>query len=123
MMKRDMDLIREILLKIEDYPDTDMGDVPKVEGYSEKEIYYNIWLLHDAGFIEAYDLSAGGDLTFFPKRLTWAGCEFLDSARDGRRWKQAKDIMKTTGGFALDVLAMLLGELAKQQAFALLPKQ
>ena len=60
-MKRDMDLIREILLKIEDYPGSDMGDIPKIEGYSEAEIYYHVWLLYDAGLIEAYNASAGGD--------------------------------------------------------------
>jgi hypothetical protein len=56
-MKRDMDLVREILLKVEDLPlDGRFHDVA-VDGRTEEEIIYHTMLLHEAGFIEAMDLS------------------------------------------------------------------
>ena len=54
-MKRDMDLARQILLKIEEYPDpTGWVDII-IEGYSDQEISYHIKLLYQAKLIEAYD--------------------------------------------------------------------
>jgi len=38
-------------------------------------------LLHEAGFIEAMDLSTLGGICWKPTRLTYNGHEFLDAAR------------------------------------------
>jgi len=61
----------------------------------------------EAGLIEA-DISNSADAEYKPKRLTWEGHEFLDAARDNRRWEQAKGAMAQAGGFALDVMKQLL---------------
>jgi len=48
-MKRDMDLIREILLEIEKLPpNTETGEFP-IEGWKPEEINYHIRLLCQAG--------------------------------------------------------------------------
>ena len=52
-MKRDMDLIREILLECEEQDGTDRMIQVKIEGHSDEEINYHMVLLKDAGFIEA----------------------------------------------------------------------
>jgi len=61
-MKRDMDLIRKILLSIEDHEeDTDLTEFNNLEkeGHSKSEIYYHIELLNEAGLIDATFLMGG----------------------------------------------------------------
>jgi|TARA_B110000093_G_scaffold133925_1_gene143340 hypothetical protein len=50
-----------------------------------------------------------------PTSLTWQGHEFIEAARNDGIWNKAKDIMlKKTGGMSLDVLKVLLTDLAKK---------
>jgi hypothetical protein len=89
-MKRDMELCRELLLKVEELPfDGRFHDVA-VEGRSDEEITYHIMLLDEAGLIEAEDLSTLSSICWKPKRLTYSGHEFLDGARSDTVWQKAK---------------------------------
>ena len=78
-MKRDLDLIRHILLEIEKEPYT--GDILQldIEGYTPEQINYHILLLADAGLIEVMEASYLGRRAFAPIRLTWEGHEFLEA--------------------------------------------
>jgi hypothetical protein len=118
-MKRDMDLVREIMLKLEERPDYDLGPVEiEIEGYSHNQLSYHVMLLHEAGLIEAMDLSSFSGLAWRPKRLTWAGHEFIEASRDNSRWEKAKAILKQkSGGIVFDVLKALLVQLAKEAVF------
>lgn len=121
-MKRNEDLLREILLLIEQYP-FDEGDDwvniwkdirahenKKISKCSNKEISYHIMLLDEAGLIIGVEISKN---VWMPVRLTWAGHEFLNSARDEKRWKKVKSSMASIGGFVFDIAKPLLIELAK----------
>ena len=79
IMKRDLDLIRHILLEIEKEPYT--GDILQldIEGYTPEQINYHILLLADAGLIEVMEASYLGRRAFAPIRLTWEGHEFLEA--------------------------------------------
>lgn len=77
-MKRDMDLVREILMKIEDLPHTCGFHTIAVEGRHKGEISYHVLLLHEAGLIEAQNLTSQDGVDWKPKRLTYAGHEFLE---------------------------------------------
>ena len=59
-MKRDMDLIRELLLKIEDHdPNSSSYDSIEIEGHSPREICEHVRLLESAGLIAGahYDIA------------------------------------------------------------------
>jgi hypothetical protein len=82
-MKRDMDLIRDILLKLEEVPENSyLSNPPEdldLQEHSFEEVAYHLGLLIDAGLLEAsQDLSGG----FAVKKITWHGHEFLDDTRD-----------------------------------------
>jgi hypothetical protein len=113
-MKRDMDLIRQILLKIEEHPyDLDWVEL-ELEGYSPREISYHVMLLAQASLIEADNLSTFGDPQWEAKSLTWQGHEFLEAAKDESRWNKAKKLVKEKGGgMIFEVLKTSLIELAK----------
>lgn len=95
-MKRDWDLIREILLKLERQAQArgllkDNGFV----GYSPETVSYHFKLLSDAGLIEAVDYSSMNELTLVARSLTWQGHEFLDKIRNETVWNDLKTFIKT----------------------------
>src|SRR4051812_16606209 len=100
-MKRDMDLVRKILLKLEEDTDTGMVINFTIDGYEPDLVSYHVYLLSDAGLLHAKNVS---DLTYFewaPSFLTWAGHEFLDASREEGRWQKAKKmVMEKTGGLS-----------------------
>lgn len=118
-MKRDMDLIRNILIGIEAYPaangvihldELGLGDYPP------EVVAYHVKLLDEAGLIVASDFSADDELVWLPSRLTWSGHEFLDAARHATVWEKAKHVIQQQGGaLPLAVIQALLIQLAKQQ--------
>jgi hypothetical protein len=113
-MKRDMDLMRSLLLEIEKVPfDGGFLDI-SVPGHSDQEISYHILIMHEAGLIDAVDLSSFDGVCWKAKRLTNDGHEFLDAAKDDTRWTKAKDkVLSTTGTLTVDALKMRLSALMK----------
>ncbi|OHE31902.1 MAG: hypothetical protein A3K40_01410 [Syntrophobacterales bacterium RIFOXYC2_FULL_60_23] len=99
-MKRDMDLIRENLLAIEAYPESDAYDLNlSFPGHSEDEVSYHCRLLLDAGMIDAKCLQAMEEPDEWAiQGLTWAGHEFLEASRDDSRWNKAKKILSEKTG-------------------------
>src|SRR5450432_1997113 len=94
-MKRDMDLIRTILLEVEKSTSPG-GRQIKLPDHSREELYYNAQLAQDAGLIDAR--FAPGSTDFHVLRLTNAGHEFLEAARNDTLWAKAKEIaIKKTG--------------------------
>jgi hypothetical protein len=95
-MKRDMDLVRDLMLFLEGKPDTAMisaEDIPMAQRNST-EIQYHLNLIYQAGFLnaEAFRSSTTSDriIKVIPFDLTWQGHEFLDAVRDPEIWRQAK---------------------------------
>ncbi|MCK4358715.1 MAG: DUF2513 domain-containing protein [Candidatus Cloacimonetes bacterium] len=83
-MKRDMDLIRKILIKIEDSKEYPIRENIKIEGYDDDSINFHLILLGEAGLVEvdSKELSNGTKVIVEVSRLTLKGYEFLDSSRN-----------------------------------------
>ena len=115
-LKRDMDLIRAMLLAIEAHPS---GFAPEIEidGYTQEQIGYHATLLGEAGLAVILDETAFRDKSPQAKviRLTWAGHEFLDSAREKNIWNQAKDKISKIGGATIPIWTAVLTEIIKKQ--------
>lgn len=114
-MKRDLELIRKMVLAIEDGPSGWAPDL-KFDGYSDAQVGYHAYLLIDAGLARGQDASTmGSDAPEgFITSLTWAGHEFADAARDETRWKKAMGVVQEKGGtVTIGVLTQLLIVLMK----------
>jgi Hypothetical protein (DUF2513) len=96
-MKRDLDLIRTLLLEIEAHDDPTTTMTVRGDGHTEIEVQYHLKLLRDAGYIVAVDHSSGSTLDYRPKSVTWHGHEFLDAARNDGIWRQVKVKLKDMG--------------------------
>src|SRR6266545_4070275 len=98
-MKRDLDLIRKMVLAIEDAPS---GWAPKlsIDGYTPTQVGYHAYLLVDAGLVRGHDVTIHGGTgqEALITSLTWAGHEFAEAARDDTRWEKAMGIVKDKGG-------------------------
>lgn len=117
-MKRDMNLIRHILLALED----GNGRQIVIAGYNETQIGYHCYLIVDAGLAKGADVTCMESEcpTFVVTHLTWAGHDFLDAAREPDRWKTAQGVFSKLGGVTLEVAKSVLTTLMTQQANRLL---
>lgn len=114
-MKRDMDLVRKILLEIEE-----KGNDPldwfelELPGFTAEQVAYHVLILQEGGLIDAEDLSSmPKGFSIAPKRLTWKGHEFLDAARSDTIWNKVKAQVKDkAGSVSFDVLKVLLKKAA-----------
>jgi hypothetical protein len=118
-MKRDMELIRELLLAIEAVKkDTSFpaSDLNLESDWATEDVYYNLQLMADAGFIDAQPVkSFQGIHNVLIKRMTYEGHEFLDNARNESIWKEAMGLVQQKGGsVAIGILTQLLTSVAKQ---------
>lgn len=127
-MKRDMNLIRELLL----FYESDCS-LPYPDANSDAISQHIIWLIEadliagrlansaptgsprsfspiDGRVIE----NNGRQCMYFP--LTWKGCEFIDAARDETRWNKT---MSVVGGFTFEVIKTYLQSLIMQSVTGL----
>jgi hypothetical protein len=115
-MKRDIDLIRTILLRIEESDDPTKINIKDFSiDHSIDQIHYHLSLLHEAGFIHVNHFRG---IILSVSGLTWNGHDFLAAARDKGRWEKAKEVIFNKLGsniFIFDLLKQLLVDLAKQQ--------
>ena len=109
-MKRDMELVRDILLAIEASNTSPLDRVPlQSPGHSEEEISYHVELLARAGLIDANDASSFDGHCWYAKSLTWNGHEFLDAVRDPEVWRRTKEGASKAGNASIE----FIWELAK----------
>lgn len=118
--KRDFDLIRLILLRIEASPlnSTITNSQLNVKDYEPLIVALHVEMLVDAGFIEATipKTLAGITPDFIVHKINWEGYEFLDNARNDTVWKQFKSEAKKIGSsMSMAVANSLLIAAAKAQ--------
>jgi Hypothetical protein (DUF2513) len=108
-MKRNMDLIREILFSLEKSEEARISkNQIIIEGYNQNQIQFHITIMEEAKLI-LHEVTTGymsGSKGICP---TMAGYDFIDSTRDPEVWQKTKEGALKAGGWSLD----LLGELAK----------
>ena len=95
-MKRDMDLIRLILLELEK---SDPHDVfcPDISGYQDKEINYHLELLISAGLVTGDMNYAWGMRSSPVVRLEMEGHDLLDNIRTDTIWTKTKTFLGSKG--------------------------
>lgn len=112
-MKRNLDLIRDILLCCEE--DTAMRltveDIEAKIPYSFEEISYHVALLLDADFIAATEFPIMGSPfdSYIISRITMCGHDYLDSVRDDTIWHKTK---KKLGVFLSSAPLSLISDVA-----------
>ena len=117
-MKRDMDLARTLLLRVEkdatfngnDYYIQHPSELA-LEKWSDEQVSYHLHLLIEAKLLDGSADLGGG---FSILKLTWQGHEFLDTIREPEVWKKTSEGAKKVGGVGMDLLVELAKAYGKQ---------
>ena len=115
-MKRDMELVRKLLF----FAEADRKDDELCEEYGLDVVAGHVAILLDAGLIvgSAPAGQSGRPIASDIIRLTWAGHEFLDNARNDKVWNRVMATVKnavTTVSFEVLVEMLKAGVLAAIQ--------
>jgi hypothetical protein len=114
-MKRDMDLVRRILLTMEaEAPASGTGGIT-IDGYDAESIAYHVIIMGEAGLLVVIDESTFANIDAIPVRLTWAGHEFIESVRDEAQWKTVKTQAEKAGGLVFEVVKSVASALMLRQ--------
>lgn len=114
-MKRDFDLIRNMLLRIEASDSTNLTISNFIELAPENILAYHIHLIYEANFIEAYNITClGNNYPMYQIQwLTNSGHDYLDAVRSDDVWKDTKSTLLKIGGTAsLDVIKTVASNIA-----------
>lgn len=114
-MKRDMNLIREMLLWAEKQEHGFIYENPEIDGYSAEEIGYHAHLIGQSGLAIVHsdtDLSSLSPSAFISS-ITNEGYEFIDVAKDNNIWAKAKETVLKPG---VSMTFSLLFEWLKSEA-------
>lgn len=119
-MKRDMDLVRELLIRLAD-AERPLRFSDLVQGRNEDSQEYSVaayhmrMLVEEAGLVRGIDASSSSGEDWLELRLTWQGQDFIDSIRDPTVWDRTKEGVKSIGGASWDLLLELAKAYAKAE--------
>lgn len=113
-MKRDMDLLRLLLLRSEG----DESAEKELEKYEVDLRAKHVQLLIDANLVEGIALRDEDNeiVASCVSRITWLGYDFLDATRDATVWSKAKDkVLKPGASWTFELLKEWLKAELKQR--------
>lgn len=98
-MKRNMDLLRNILFYVEDnYVAGGSAIQIGIDGYTQGEIYEHCLLAYEAGLIQKpIDVSTSNQKQCLVNNLTNSGFDYLDAIREDTIWNRTKQTIKEKG--------------------------
>lgn len=107
-MKLNYDLIRDLLIYVEENGDGTKGiyDI-KINGYTNNEIIYHLFLIAESKYIDYYTVSQVGlGKIVVPKRITMEGHIYIENIRNKYIWEEIKKDMEIKGivNTSLDVI-------------------
>lgn len=123
-MKRDMDLVRSLLLVIEASEDPKFPKVltatheASLNGYAADQIHEHLVLMAGGNLISRGFAPDGSSSHQF-LRVAWAGYEFLEGVRDPEIWKKTKAGAAKVGAISFTLMLELAAGYAKAKAQAL----
>lgn len=97
-MQRNWDVIRALLVQIEQQPDAHAELYPHdFTPIDEARATYHLRLLHSAGLITGQSVEGVGEQSFIATGLTWAGHELVDAMRSKSVWNKVKETARSKG--------------------------
>lgn len=86
-MRRDVELIRKLILAVEESPSARAPRDLTIEGYTDEEVGYHAYLIGQQGLaVVANNSTRGNKLSAIILNLTAAGHDFADASRNATVW-------------------------------------
>lgn len=118
-MKRNMDLIRDLLLKIEEAPEAiDLEQILSDEDETKwNEAAYHVrMLVQEVGFVRGIDGGSNSGENWLDLTLTWSGHDFLNDVRDPAIWRKTKEGVEKIGGAGWEIIVGMAKAYVKAKA-------
>ena len=98
-MRRDLNLVRKILMAVEECDDDYINDL-EIPQYSYRTVNYHLELMSQAGLLKAEVFHAAQEkyLKSLISEITWNGHDFLDAVRNDTVWRKTKSQINKLGG-------------------------
>ena len=106
-MKRESELIRAILLAVENDAHCEVLRLPAIPGYSNEAVYFHTQLLVEKGLLATFVPDRKVREPWLCMRLTWEGYDFLDSIRDPETWRRIKRATNKVGSWSIETIAAI----------------
>lgn len=106
-MRRDMDLVRYILKRTEEYDRQIEYDELVTECWPMQDVAYHVEVMYECGLLDARVIkdSNGGAVRGFVNGLTWAGQDYLDAIRNDTVWTRTKRrVAAALGSTTMDII-------------------
>ena len=117
-MKRDMDLIRAMVLAANDHPHGFLGRMV-IDGFTPESIGYHAYLLVDSGMAVGTNRTCMGNAgpMWELSKLTSAGHDYIDSIQSDYIWNEVKSEIQKKGlvSAGLDVMKKITDKLIRQR--------
>lgn len=118
-MKRDMDLVRHILMTVEsaDAPLEIPDLTPRDRNY--EEVAFHINLMRGRGLLDASEalvVDGGAYPIGHVNALTWDGFDYLEAIRDNGVWAKTKQVVKEAVGSTTFAIIKQTAELVAMNA-------
>lgn len=123
-MKRDLDLIRQIMLALEEkmeygknFQSAQLIEVMQDKTLSAEKLAYHIGLLVESDFIRAkeYKYLSGEPTDYLINTITSQGQDFVDTIRQDTTWNKIKEKASKIRDFTLSLLIDIGKEYLKKQ--------
>lgn len=100
-MRRDLDLVRSILIYVEKAEDEVDAEELVTDGWPFEPVAYHVRLMAHNGLVDLSDDTRdmnGETLSLAVSGLTWDGQDYLDAIRDPKVWAKVKKTVKEVVG-------------------------
>jgi predicted ArsR family transcriptional regulator len=116
-MKLNVELVRQILLRVEETPANQAAGHIELPDAEEDEVLEHIELLEEQGLLRAKIQRAGSGtkrvFSAYVERLTPEGHEFLSNAKNEEVWNRTQALVKEKGGsVSFSVFSAVLSQVA-----------
>lgn len=112
-MKRDLRLVRLLLLAIE--TNREVSHKTPIDHYSAEEVGQHLHLMASAGLIEIPPRTSDRFALRGEVRLTWEGADFLDACRSTKVWEDTLSRAAKVGSFTFDLLKQIMIRVIAEQ--------
>lgn len=102
-MKRDMDLVRKLLMKIEEVYEPGSGKISvskvMIDGYDAQTVVEHLMLMKEADLLQSIDAKTyvTGSTVVSIGNLTNKGYDTLEAFKNDTIWNKTKDVVKEKG--------------------------
>jgi hypothetical protein len=95
-MKRDMEIVKKILLRVQERVGARPEQLEGIEGYDENLVQRHVQMLCNAGILECTNYTATGPSLYCQIiDMSWEGHDFLDALQNENVWSRMKSSFST----------------------------